>query len=257
MYRIMRWLCRIATPILDLEGTENLPEENVILVGNHAQMFGPIGLNLYPPRSQYTWCTSEMMHLKEVPAYAYKDFWSDKPKYIQWFFHLASYLIAPFSVVCFNTAPTIPVYKDHRVFTTFDLTVQHLMADCDVVIFPEGKTPRNNIINEFQIGFLNVARMYYKKCGKPLTLVPMYLSPELKKIFFGKPVVFNPDVPMPEERRRVNEELMNAVTKLAASQPRHTVIPYTNMVKKDYPKNLPVIKKEIRKEAEHLRNCQK
>ena len=240
LFRIMRWLCKVATPVLELYGTDNLPEENVVIVGNHCQMYGPIGIDLYEPRPRYTWCTAEMMSLEEVPAYAFKDFWSDKPRSVQWFYRLASYVIAPFSVVCFNTAKTIPVYKDNRVFSTFDLTVRRLLEGEDVVIFPEGKKPYNNIINDFQTGFVNVAKTYFRKTGNPLCFVPVYIAPERKRMIFGVPVTFNPEVPFPQERTRICGELMQAVTDLAAAEPLHTVIPYTNMPKKDYPKSLPV-----------------
>ena len=36
------------------------------------------------------------------------------------------------------------------------------------------------------------------------------------------------------------EELMERITDLAAEQPLHTVVPYRNIKKRDYPKNLPV-----------------
>ena len=55
-------------------GKENLPDEPCIIVGNHTLMNGPIACELYTPGKHYTWCNGEMMHLKEVPQYAFEDF---------------------------------------------------------------------------------------------------------------------------------------------------------------------------------------
>ena len=81
MYRIIRWFVWLFYPEIEVIGRENLPDEPCIIVGNHAQMNGPIASELYFPVERYTWCAREMMHLKEVPAYAFRDFWNMKPLY--------------------------------------------------------------------------------------------------------------------------------------------------------------------------------
>ena len=45
-----------------------------------------------------------MMHRDEVAAYAYRDFWSGKPRAVRWFYKLLSHLIVPLSVCVFNNA---------------------------------------------------------------------------------------------------------------------------------------------------------
>ena len=82
-YRIIKWFVWLFYPKMEVVGAENLPDEPVLVVGNHTQMNGPIACELYFPGNRYTWCAGEMMHLKDVPAYAYKDFWSGKPEYIR------------------------------------------------------------------------------------------------------------------------------------------------------------------------------
>ena len=117
-----------------------------LIVGNHAQMNGPIAGELCVPGTHYTWCASQMMELREVPAYAYRDFWSGKPGYIRWFYKLLSYLIPPLSVCVFNNANTIPVYRDGRVVTTFRETAEKLTDGAFVTVFPEHAAPHNHIV---------------------------------------------------------------------------------------------------------------
>ena len=221
---------------------ENLPDEPVVIVGNHTQMHGPIVCELYFPDNCYTWCAGQMMKLKEVPEYAYTDFWSQKPKYIRPLFKIVSYIIPPLSVLVFNNARTIAVYKDNRILSTFRESIAKLQNGNSVVIFPEHDKKYNNIIYDFQEGFVDVARLYYKCTGKELSFVPLYIAPKLKKMYLGKPIKFSADTPIAEERRCICDYLMQEITDIAGSLPEHTVIPYRNIPKKYYPTN---IQKEV------------
>lgn len=236
-YRLIRWIVKTVYPKIEVVGEENLPDQPVILVGNHAQMNGPIACELYAPGTHSIWCAGQMMHLKEVPAYAYEDFWSKKPKAVRWFYKLLSYLIAPLSVCVFNNANTVGVYHDARIMTTFKQTVQKLQEGHHVVIFPEHDVPHNYIICQFQDRFIDIAKLFYKRTGKALQFVPMYLAPKLRKLCLGAPICFDPEAPIAQERERICKYLMDEVTRIACNLPEHTVIPYKNMPKKNYPRN--------------------
>ena len=238
MYRIIKALVRFFYPKIHGSGEENLPDEAALIVSNHAQMNGPIACELYFPGKHYTWCAGEMMHLKEVPKYAYADFWSGKPTLLRPFYKLLSYIIAPLSVCVFNNANTIGVYRDTRIISTFKNTVNRLSEGANVVVFPEHDVPRNNIICEFQDKFIDIARLYYRKTKKALSFVPMYLAPSLKTMYLGKPIQFDPESDIDAQRSRVAAYLMDAITQIAQSLPEHTVVPYKNIPKKDYPKNI-------------------
>ena len=242
LYRVVRFLVWLFAPKFTLVGEENLPDGPCVIVGNHSQMYGPIVGELYIPGKHAVWCTGEMMEWKEVHGYAYQDFWSGKPKAVRWFFYLLSYLITPLSVLIFRNADTIPVYRDARVLGTFRDTVEALEKGTRVVIFPECYDEYNNIVHSFQDRFIDLAKLYKKKTGQMLPFVPMYTAPRLKKVFFGKPVLYDHGVPAKEERVRVARALMDAVTEIAAAQELHTVVPYPNIPKKQYPKNLPVVR---------------
>ena len=179
------------------------------------------------------------MHLKEVPDYAFQDFWSQKPKWCRWFYRLLSYLIAPLSVFIFNAGSSIPVYRDARLITTFKMSIAKLQGGASIIIFPEHDVPHNNIIFEFQDKFIDIAKVYYKKTGTELSFVPMYIAPALKKMHIGNPVRFCAEEPIKEERQRICNYLMDEITKIATALPEHTVVPYPNLPKKDYPTNIP------------------
>lgn len=236
-YKIIKWLVKTCYPKIQVFGTENLPDEPVMIVGNHTQMNGPIACELYFPGDHYTWCAGEMMHLEEVPAYAYQDFWSRKSKFTRPFYKVLSYLIAPLSVCVFNNANTIGVYHDGRVLSTFKNTVVKLLEGASVVVFPEHDEPYNHILCQFQDKFIDIAKLYYKRCGKALSFVPLYIAPKLKAMYLGKPITFIPEAPIAQERQRICDYLMQTITDIACSLPEHTVVPYRNIPKRLYPSN--------------------
>ena len=239
LFRAIKWLVKAFYHKYEVEGIENLPEEPVIVVGNHTQMHGPLACELYFPGHRYTWCAGQMMHLKDVPAYAFSDFWSQKPKYTHWFYKLLSYIIAPLAAYIFNHANTIGVYRDSRIISTFKNTVKRLSEGASVVIFPEHDVKYNNIIYGFQEKFIDIAKLYYKRTGKELAFVPLYIAPTLHKMYLGKPVRFCAARPLDDERTRICQYLMNEITQIARSLPEHTVVPYRNIPKKYYPSNIP------------------
>lgn len=239
VYKAVRGLARVFFPRPELVGLENIPDEGCVLVGNHAQMHGPVLCELYLPFKRAIWCTGEMMHLKEVPKYARTVFWGDKPKRVKWLYGILSYIIAPFSAAVFNNAYCIGVYRDARLTGTFRKTLEKLSEGSRVVIFPESPTPRNAIIYEFHDRFIALGRMFARQAGKSLAFVPMYVTPALRKICFGKPVYYDPASSPEAEMRRVCDALMAGVTELGTSLPRHRVVPFWNLPKKDYPMNRP------------------
>lgn len=245
-YRLIKGIVKLCYPKTEILGLENLPKEPCIIVGNHTQLNGPIVSELYFPGPKQIWTAGEMMHRKEVPAYAFRDFWSQKPKWTHWFFRLAAYAITPLSVCVFNNAHTIPVYRDARLMTTFRLTLAALQAGENVIIFPEHDVRHNHIVYDFQDKFIDVAKLYYKKTGQALSFVPMYIAPRLKQAHLGKPIPYDPKASFKEQRRRICDALMADITEIACGLPLHTVVPYRNIPKRLYPTN-------ILQEAEHAK----
>ena len=226
VFAFTRYLVKSFYPKIKVVGEGNLPDEPVIIVGNHCQMNGPIIGELYVPGEPYIWCAGEMMNLKDVPDYAYNDFWSRKPKWSRPFYRLLSYIIAPLSVCIFNNARTIGVYRDARILSTFKNTVKRLEEGKSVVIYPEYDVPHNSVVYEFQDKFIDVAKLYYKKTGMELSFVPMYIAPKLKTLYLGKPIRFSPSAVLETERRRICEYLMQEITNLATDLPEHEVVMY-------------------------------
>lgn len=234
LFKIIKSLIRLFYGKVEIVGRENLPEKHAIIVANHCQMNGPISAELFMDNNCYIWCAGQMMNLKEVPEYAFTDFWSQKPKWTHPFFKLVSYLIAPISVCIFNNARTIAVYHDMRVMSTFKTSIKMLQEGANLLIFPEKNEKHNNILYKFQENFIDVAKLYYKKTGIELTFVPMYIAPEIRKMYIGNGISFYSENSIEEERKRISKYLSDEITQIARKLPPHTVVPYRNIGRKYY-----------------------
>ena len=237
IYKILRFLIWLFYPKPKILGTEHLPDEPCVIVGNHTQMNGPLVAELHLPGKRYIWCAGQMMHWKEVAPYAFEDFWSFKPKWTHPFYRLLSHLVTPLAVCLFNNAHTVPVYHDARLRTTLRESMERLEEGNNLVIFPEHNVPCNHILYDFQDRFIDLARLYYRRSGKALAFVPMYVAPTLRETRLGEPTRFDPAAPLDDERARIKRYLMENITAIAESLPEHTVIPYRNIRRRDYPKN--------------------
>ena len=242
LFVIIKTLIRIFYGKMEIVGLENLPKENAIIVANHSQMNGPIAGELFMPDDCYIWCAGQMMDSKEVPEYAFTDFWSHKPKWTHPYYRLLSYVITPFAVCIFNHARTIAVYRDMRIMSTFKQSIKMLMEGKNILIFPEKDVQHNNILYQFQENFVDVAKFYYKKTNTELTFVPMYIAPKLRKMYIGEGFTYRHENTIEEERHRLCTCLSDAITNLARNLPTHIVVPYRNMPRKYYVTNKDITK---------------
>lgn len=244
IFKLLRFFINLFFMPMEIIGLENLPEEPAILVGNHSQMVGPLMSELRLKLPHETWCAGQLMHWSEAADYAFTDFWSFKPRWTLPFFRLLSHLITPLAVCLFNNAHTIPVFHDVRLRQTYRQSVAAMEGGESLVIFPEKNEKGNHILYAFQDKFVDTARFYYKKTGKAAPFVPLYICPARKSVTVGKPVYFRPEAEIGAERERICRYLRDEITAMAEALPEHTVVPYRNIPKRDYPKNrLPEEKK--------------
>lgn len=215
-------------------GKENMPSEPSLYISNHAQMHGPLTSEFYFPSKKKIWCIGQMMNIKEAPGYSYDDFWPRKNVFTKPIYKIISYIISPIMVYILKCADTIAVYKDARLMKTYRDTMKSLDEGSNIVIFPEYRNKYNEIVNDFLDKYIDVAKLYYKKTGKCLGFVPTYHANRLKKVVFGNPIKYNPNIDIQEQRLIINNYLKDEITKLAKSLPRHKVVPYENIKRKDY-----------------------
>lgn len=234
-YRFLKKIVYFFYGKREFVGLENIPNGPAIIVGNHSQIHGPIIAELLYPFPKKTWCIGQVMNKAEFPAYAMEDFWPYKKKAVRWFYKILSRALARPLTYIFTNADCIGVYKDARIANTLRYSVKTLKEGKHLIIYPESHTPYNEIVNEFQHNFVEVARIYARVTGENIPFVPMYVCPKLKKVIFGLPIYYDQNISIDENKQVIISYLKTAITEIAKELPRHKVVPFSNISKKKYP----------------------
>ena len=236
-YKIVRKFLLVFYPKLTVNNLEQIPEEPCVIISNHCQIAGPFSCELFFPGNNMIWCAGELCHKEQVAEFAYDDFFKFKSKKYKWWYKLQARLLVYVLPFLFNNSSTIPVYRGFKIAETFNNTIKALEEGKNVIIFPESFDGYNNIINKFHEGFVDIGKMYYKRTGKNLAFVPMYLAPKLKSAYLDEPIIYNGENSVKDERKRLCKYLEDTITERGRSLPRHIVVPHDNIPKKDYKYN--------------------
>ena len=71
-----------------------LPEEPVVFVANHAQIFGPLSAVLDMPRKVWPWVDARIMDKKTAAEFAFIDFLQGDRRRCKWFFRMLSHIVS-------------------------------------------------------------------------------------------------------------------------------------------------------------------
>lgn len=234
LFRFLYRIVSIFVPKYHFEIEEELDKESIV-VGNHAQLHGPLAMQFRFPHDKKIWAISEVFKKNEFVDYAMKDFWPHKKH--KRFYRFLAKMLAPLAEYIFKNADAIPVYRDHRLITTMRHSIQALQNHQTIIIFPEYHQSHSKIINDFLKNYIDLAKLYFQKHKQCLKFYPMYISPKLKKICIGKPYIFHPEIDFNQEKENITSYLQNYIEKMAYALPKHKVVPYENIPKKEYPNN--------------------
>lgn len=197
--------------MIGLDHIRTNPDNPIVFLGNHAEIYGPIASALCFPVPVRFWVISRMMFRKrDVRAYLYENTFSKKtflPVFVRRF--LAWYL-GWLSVNIMNALRAIPVYRDSpaKLRQTLRMSVEALSEGDNLMIFPEhpeGKYEKSGI-SEFSPGFVMLAEAWWKKSGKKLRILPVFANREERTFTFGEEIVYEPENGFASEQERILKE---------------------------------------------------
>ena len=196
----------------------------ILFLGNHLEVLGPILCTLWFPVHVRFWSISQMMGDKEkVCDYVYTNTFGK----VSWLPDFAARLVSRFigwlSVNVMSQLECIPVYRDSpmKLRETVRISIEALEAGDNLMIFPESPDQKYELqgIGKLSPGFVMLATAYWKKAGKRLRMLPVYISKAEKTIQFGTIFVFNPDNPYADEQKRIIDETERQVFAMAGIEP--------------------------------------
>ncbi|MGC8856642.1 MAG: lysophospholipid acyltransferase family protein [Anaerolineae bacterium] len=202
----------------ELVGEEHLPEKGpAVFVANHLGAWGPIAVMASMPTRLYPWIIGEMMDPARAADYLNMDF-TEKQLHLRPPLSVAlSRLLTKITIPMFEAMGCIPVWQGEKLHETYRQSVEYLRAGKCLLIFPED--PHQPLdgrykMSPFMKGFTRLGELYYQQMGECLRFYPLSVHAETYRVQVGKPVSFNPNQPLAQERLRLKSVLEASVREM-------------------------------------------
>ena len=176
--------------MVNLDHVKTDPDNPIVFLGNHAEIYGPIASALCFPVPVRFWVINKMMFRKQdVRKYLYENTFSKKtflPVFVR---KLLAWYLGWLSVNVMSALKAIAVYRDSpmKLRQTIRESVEALEYGDNLMIFPEhpeGKYQKGGV-SEFSPGFVMLAEAWWKKSGKKLRIMPVYANRKERTFTFG------------------------------------------------------------------------
>jgi hypothetical protein len=204
----------------ELVGMDNLLDEPVVFVSNHAAALGPIAVTSSLPIRVHPWVIGDMMDFAKAPEYLCKDFIEPQLHLSKLFSLSFATLLSKVSVRLLRAVDCVPVWQGEALYKTYQASLDLLVQGRSLLIFPEDSNqPMNELfmMTPFQKGFARLGEMYYVRTKKILRFSPMAVHSSARKIKIGKALSYNPNNDPIKERIRIRSVLESTIHDLYLS----------------------------------------
>jgi 1-acyl-sn-glycerol-3-phosphate acyltransferase len=190
--------------------------EPLIIVSNHIGSYGPLSIISSLPAKLYPWVAHEVMELKKVARHLQKEFTELELKLRPPLSVWLARLIGRICVAIMRNIEAIPVYSgSRRIRATMQRSLELLLRGKTILVFPENKDrPINEVLGDFNTGFLAMARLYYRRTRRLIQFIPVAVNEKMKAIRIGNPIRFDLRLPFLQEKLRLKKRLQEAIYSL-------------------------------------------
>ena len=203
-YRILRGVAKVFTPKMETTWAEPFDGTPSVFCPNHAGAMGPVDMCVHfeLKDQSHPWFNAAVADLRQMPAYVRQDYWWKPGCKMEWLYNATlPYLGAAVLPPIMRTVPGVPVYHDMQVIKTFRKSIEFLKKGEHLIIFPQQPSGYGSHYMELNQGFLQIAPMAWRTLGLKLKFYPVHISK--RTIAVGKPVQFEPEVPLKDQQQRL------------------------------------------------------
>lgn len=195
----------------------------VVFICNHYELFGPLAAVLCLPYYFRPWIIHDAVDKALIAAKLTDRIAEMAPWMPKKLPGRLGRVVAPAANWIVESQEPITVYRDgHRgIVDTINQTIDALESEDNVLIFPEDRSRGEDGkfalegVGEFFTGFSSIGRVYYKKTGRRLAFVPVFISKKKRTLTFGDAVVFDPKHPKMQEKDRIVNTLHDRMTMMS------------------------------------------
>jgi hypothetical protein len=216
-FLLCRKIVRIATKKYEVDLSSVDKSAPVVYVSHHQNLFGPFMAYLWMPEMIRVW----MLHVfldREACYRQYKEYtftkrfdWNKKAA------GLAANLVSFFVTSLMKSGRGVPVYRGTRdVLKTFQMSVEALENNEKLAVFPDiDYQDSGSKVKEMYTGFLYIEKYYYRKTGKHVHFVPLYISKSKRKMIAGDPIVFSGEKSFRKQSESVLKQIKDRLNQFA------------------------------------------
>lgn len=194
--------------------------ETPFFVCNHTKIYAPVYFLLQKEKVR-VWSNYNFLFYK----HCWQHLSSTVLKTFKFGFLLLplAFILTPIIVWTFRAIEPVPVYhSDKNVLVTFKKGVQTMQEGIPQVVFPEStKNQANKYLYKFHEGFPLIALSYYQETGKIMKFYPVYCAEKLHTFVVGKPISYDPNIPLKTQRKDICQYIENTIATLGDSLPEH------------------------------------
>lgn len=193
VFRNFKKIAKLFIKKVNIINFNDMLEDRAIYVANHSGASGPLNYELYFPKTLTPWGTHEMTeNYKSRWNYLYHTFYRQKLRYKKFKSFCLATSFGLISKMLYNGTGLIPTYQDARLVGTFKKSFQVLNSNNALLIFPENSNEGyKEILEEYNFGFIELAKLYYKKYKFDVPVYNIYFSKRHKTMVVDKPVFIN------------------------------------------------------------------
>jgi len=199
------------------DGLDRLPDEPMIFVCNHYELFGPIAAAVSLPIRFKFMMNEDILapgkNMDKLIAGVRKAMPILSESQVRWLYGVVS----PRAERAFRQLDPIPVTQGWSgIFTEMEQAVKEMQAGNSIVIFPECGIPSYSIgsVTEFRQGFAIIGEFYRKRTGKDALFCPAYIDKWEKEIHFGEPIAYG-NGPARDECQKISNKLYHSLVTMA------------------------------------------
>lgn len=224
-YKFIRGILRLCFPRAKTVYEEEPDTEPAVFVCNHSAIRGPVMMTLDFKRKHQTWTVHCALDSKKAVNYAFHDILMGNSRRFKRFWRMLAHIVAKLlpPLLWYDT---IPVYHDTGIIKTFKQSIRAMTEGSDLVIFAESPKRFSEYVCELQEGFIDIARLYYRKTKKALRFYPVYLEKKNAIISVGRPITYDPERSLDEQRSVIAAYLRDGIDRLARALPPHKPVPF-------------------------------
>lgn len=216
LFLILRSIARLVYPKFEIE-LNDIQDEHVVYISQHKNLFGPITMLMTTKQLIRPWILHVFFHHK--PAYKHYTEYTFTERF-GWNKAIAKLIAYPFSHLVaklLHSVRGIPVYRGSRkIVDTFKESVEALEKGERIAIFPDIDYSDSSAgVKDMYLGFLHLEKYFYKKTGKHVCFVPLYISKKHRIIKASQPVYFSDGSDFKKERKVVLKKIQDSLNELA------------------------------------------